>query len=123
MNIALIAHDKKKSLMLEFVKEWEEYLSQHNIWSTNTTGTLINDNTSLNVTCLKSGPLGGDQEVGSMIANDRLDLVVFFRDPLTSQPHEPDVSALIRLSDVHAIPTATNIKSANLLFKGLTCLK
>ncbi len=120
MNIALIAHDKKKQLILDFVKEWEFFFKDHNLWSTNTTGNLINDNTSLNVTCLKSGPLGGDQEVGSMIANDKLDLVIFFRDPLTSQPHEPDVSALIRLSDVHSIPTATNISSANLLLKALT---
>ncbi len=120
MNIALIAHDKKKSDMLIFVKEWEKYLINHNLWSTNTTGNLINDNTTLNVCCLKSGPLGGDQEVGSMIANQKLDLVIFFRDPLTSQPHEPDVSALIRLSDVYKIPTATNIKTATLLLKALT---
>lgn len=120
MNIALIAHDKKKSDMIIFVKEWETFLTNHNLWSTNTTGNLINDNTSLNVTCLKSGPLGGDQEVGSLIANQQLDMVIFFRDPLTSQPHEPDVSALIRLSDVYKIPTATNIKTATLLFKALT---
>ncbi len=120
MNIALIAHDKKKSDMIIFVKEWESFLQKCNIWSTNTTGNLINENTSLNVHCLKSGPLGGDQEVGSLIANQKLELVIFFRDPLTAQPHEPDVSALIRLSDVYKIPTATNIKSATLLLKALT---
>ncbi len=120
MNIALIAHDKKKSDMIIFVKEWESFLINHNLWSTNTTGNLINENSTLNVHCLKSGPLGGDQEVGSLIANQKLDLVIFFRDPLTSQPHEPDVSALIRLSDVYKIPTATNIKTATLLLQALT---
>ncbi len=120
MNIALIAHDKKKSDMIIFVKEWETFLQDHNLSSTKTTGELINENTSLSVHCLKSGPLGGDQEVGGLIANQKLDLVIFFRDPLTSQPHEPDVSALIRLCDVYKIPTATNKSTATLLLKALT---
>lgn len=120
MNIALIAHDKKKEKMIEFIGNWETFLLEHNIWATNTTGTLINENTKLNVHCLNSGPLGGDQEVGSMIAKGELDLIIFFRDPLTAQPHEPDVSALIRLSDVYAIPTATNFTSASLIMKALT---
>ncbi len=120
MNIALIAHDKKKEKMIEFIENWESFLIEHNIWATNTTGTLINENTKLNVYCLNSGPLGGDQEVGSMIAKGEVDLIIFFRDPLTAQPHEPDVSALIRLSDVYAIPTATNFTSATLIMKALT---
>ncbi len=120
MNIALVAHDKKKEKMIEFVNNWQEYLSEHNIWCTKTTGTLINENTKLNVHCLNSGPLGGDQEIGSMIAKGELELIIFFRDPLTAQPHEPDVSALIRLSDVYAIPTATNFTSASLIMKALT---
>ncbi len=120
MNIALIAHDKKKEKMIEFVNDWETFLKQHNLWATKTTGSLINDNSKLNVNCLNSGPLGGDQEIGSMIAKGELDLIIFFRDPLTAQPHEPDVSALIRLSDVYAIPTATNFTSASLIMKALT---
>lgn len=120
MRIALIAHDKKKDSMIEFVLKWKPFLSKQELFSTNTTGNLIADTTSLNVQCMNSGPLGGDLEIGSLIVNQKIDLLIFFRDPLTAQPHEPDVSALIRISDVYMIPTATNINSANLLMETLS---
>ncbi|WP_025724593.1 methylglyoxal synthase [Acholeplasma granularum] len=119
MKIALIAHDKKKDLMIEFCKEHEGFLKLHTLYATGTTGRRIMENTGLKVNLKKSGPLGGDQEVGSMIANGKLDMVLFFRDPLTAQPHEPDVSALLRLCDVYEIPLATNMKAADLFIKHL----
>lgn len=115
MNIALIAHDKKKDTMISFVKEHEAWFKTHDLFGTGTTGTRIMEHTSLKVVLKKSGPLGGDQEIGSMIANGNLDLVIFLRDPLSSQPHEPDVTALIRLCDVYMIPLATNISTARAL--------
>ena len=115
MKIALIAHDKLKNQMIELCKQFEDTLRLHELYATGTTGTLIIANTSLKVTLLKSGPLGGDQQVGSMIADNLLDLVIFLRDPLTSQPHEPDISALLRLCDVTKTPLATNISSARIM--------
>ncbi len=114
MNIALIAHDKKKEDMIVFCKDYESKLKGHSLFGTGTTSTRIMKNTSLKVIGMKSGPLGGDQEIGAMIANGNIDMVFFFRDPLTAQPHEPDVSALLRLCDVYEIPVATNIESAKL---------
>ena len=111
MRIALIAHDKKKPDMLAFAKANEEYLSRHTLYATGTTGKLIMEHTNLKIHCHKSGPLGGDQEIGARIAKGEVDLVFFFRDPLTAQPHEPDVSALLRLCDVYEIPLATNKKA------------
>ena len=119
MRIALIAHDKKKDLMIQFSKDHEDYLKAHTLYATGTTGKRIMEHTQLKVNLKKSGPLGGDQEIGSMIANDKLDLVFFFRDPLTAQPHEPDVSALLRLCDVYDIPLATNHAAADLFIKHL----
>ncbi len=114
MNIALIAHDKKKEDMIVFCKDYEGKLKGHSLYGTGTTSTRIMKNTGLKVTAMKSGPLGGDQEIGAMIANGNIDMVFFFRDPLTAQPHEPDVSALLRLCDVYEIPVATNFESAKL---------
>ncbi len=122
MKIALIAHDKKKKLMIDFAKENEVWLQKHKLYATGTTGTKIMEQTSLKVSLKKSGPLGGDQEIGSMVANGKLDLVLFFRDPLTSQPHEPDVSALIRLADVYMVPLATNLSTAQLIVNSLQML-
>lgn len=119
MRIALIAHDKKKELMIQFAKDHEDYLSNHTLYATGTTGKRIMENSKLKVNLKKSGPLGGDQEIGSMIANGKLDLVFFFRDPLTAQPHEPDVSALLRLCDVYDVPLATNNAAADLFIKHL----
>jgi len=117
LKIALIAHDKKKQLMIDFVKTHKDYFKKHILYATGTTGRLINEHTSLSVHCCKSGPLGGDQEIGSMVANGQIDMVIFFRDPLTAQPHEPDVSALLRLCDVYSIPLATNPGTANLIIE------
>ncbi|CCV64561.1 Methylglyoxal synthase [Alteracholeplasma palmae J233] len=117
MNIALIAHDKKKEQLIQFVKENEKAFSKHNLFATGTTGKLLMEATHLKIERKKSGPLGGDQEIGSMIANDKLDIIIFFRDALTAQPHEPDVSALLRLCDVYEVPLATNLASATLFLE------
>lgn len=119
MKIALIAHDKKKQEMIEFAKEYEEKLSKHVLFATGTTGRLIDDQTMLKIHCFKSGPLGGDQEIGAAVANGKLDMVIFFRDPLTSQPHEPDISALLRLCDVYKLPLATNVSTARMLMNAI----
>lgn len=119
MNIALIAHDKKKDDLIRFVLAYQPIFEQHSLFATGTTGTRITTETGLSVHRFRSGPLGGDQEIGAYIANDKMDLVLFFRDPLTAQPHEPDVSALIRLCDVYCVPLATNMGSAEVLVKGL----
>ncbi|MGM0379187.1 MAG: methylglyoxal synthase [Bacillota bacterium] len=115
MNIALIAHDKKKGQIVKFAVKYKEKLKKCNLFSTGTTGKRIVDATQLDIRRFMSGPIGGDQQIGSKIAKDELDLVIFLRDPLTAQPHEPDVQALLRLCDVHHIPLATNIVSAELL--------
>jgi methylglyoxal synthase len=112
MNIALIAHDKKKPAMIEFVIKHAEAFKKHTLYATGTTGSLLIDATGLTINLKKSGPLGGDQEIGALVANQLIDMIFFFRDPLTAQPHEPDVSALLRLSDVYEIPLATNEKTA-----------
>jgi methylglyoxal synthase len=117
MRIALIAHDKKKEDMIKFVIENVEYFKHHTLIATGTTGKLVKANTGLDVHLCKSGPLGGDQEIGAKVANGEVDLVIFFRDPLTAQPHEPDVSALLRLCDVYEIPLATNRSTARMIIK------
>ncbi|MBQ9737452.1 MAG: methylglyoxal synthase [Clostridia bacterium] len=119
MNIALIAHDKKKDLMVDFCIAYKGILQKHNLCATGTTGSLIADATGLSVNLFLSGPQGGDQQIGARIAYNEIDLVLFFRDPLTAQPHEPDVSALFRLCDVHNIPLATNSATAEVLIQGL----
>ena len=120
MKIALIAHDKKKSDMINLAIEHKATLSNHELYATGTTGTLVMGETGLKINRMKSGPLGGDQQIGSMVAEGKLDLIIFLRDPLTSQPHEPDVSALLRLCDVQSIPLATNVKSAQIMLKALS---
>lgn len=119
MNIALIAHDKKKELMVDFCVAYKGILREHNLCATGTTGSLIAEATGLPVNLFLSGPQGGDQQIGARIAYNEIDLVLFFRDPLTAQPHEPDVSALFRLCDVHNIPLATNSATAEVLIQGL----
>ncbi|MGD6976738.1 methylglyoxal synthase [Bacillus altitudinis] len=119
MNIALIAHDKKKSDMIQFAIAYRDILADHTLYATGTTGLRVKEATGLTVHRFQSGPLGGDQQIGAMIANNAMDLVLFFRDPLTAQPHEPDVSALIRLCDVYAIPLATNMGTAEILVRNL----
>lgn len=119
MKIAFIAHDKKKNDMVNFTMAYESILYNHELYSTGTTGTTIMEKTQLNIHRFNSGPLGGDQEIGSLIAKNLMDVVFFFRDPLTAQPHEPDISALIRLCDVYSIPLATNMGTAEILIHGL----
>lgn len=117
MKIALIAHDKKKEDMISLAVKYREVLAPHELYATGTTGTMVMGETGLRITRMKSGPLGGDQQIGSMIAEGKLDLVIFLRDPLTAQPHEPDVSALLRLCDVQNIPLATNVHSAEIMLE------
>lgn len=119
MKIALIAHDKKKNEIIELAKKYKEVLSRHELYATGTTGTLIMGETGLAIHRMKSGPLGGDQQIGAMLADGNIDFVVFLRDPLTAQPHEPDVSALLRLCDVQRIPLATNTCSATVMLDAL----
>ena len=119
MNIALIAHDQKKGELIDFVKDNEEIFARHNLYGTGTTGKKVMENTNLEVTRFLSGPYGGDQQVGNLIALGQMDMVIFFRDPLTAQPHEPDISALMRLCDVHYIPLASNKATALILLKSM----
>jgi methylglyoxal synthase len=119
MKIALIAHDKKKNDMVQFTTAYQAILQEHSLFATGTTGTRISEATGLKVHRFQSGPLGGDQEIGALIAQYEMDMVIFFRDPLTAQPHEPDISALMRLCDVYAVPLATNMGTAEILIHGL----
>ena len=119
MKIALIAHDKKKNEIIDIAKNYKDVLADYELYATGTTGTLIMGETGLSIHRMKSGPLGGDQQIGAMLANGEIGLVIFLRDPLTAQPHEPDVSALLRLCDVQAIPLATNKSSAVIMLEAL----
>src|SRR5690606_23272905 len=109
INIALIAHDRKKEEIINFVIAYQKVFSQHRLFATGTTGLKIMEQTGLTIHCFMSGPLGGDQQIGAMVASNDMDFVIFLRDPLMAQPHEPDISALLRLCDVQGIPVATNI--------------
>ena len=116
-TIALIAHDKKKNEMLEFVGHHLELLKEFHLVATHTTGTLISQTFGIEVETMMSGPLGGDQQIGALVATDSVDFVIFLRDPLSSQPHEPDINALLRLCDVHDIPLATNRRSGHIMLE------
>ncbi|MDO4589445.1 MAG: methylglyoxal synthase [Fusobacterium sp.] len=118
-KIALIAHDNMKDEIVAFVKSHVEFFKDYELVATGTTGQKIMDATGLNIHRYQSGPIGGDQQIGAEIATNNILAVFFLRDPLTAQPHEPDISALIRLADVHKIPIATNISTAELLVKAL----
>jgi len=118
-TIALIAHDRKKEEMLNFVLENKDVLSQYDLIATATTGKIIKEKAGLAITTYLSGPLGGDQQIGSRVACQKVDIVIFLRDPLTAQPHEPDITALLRLCDVHNIPVATNASTARLIVQSL----
>ncbi len=119
MNIALIAHDKKKEDMVTFCIAYKNILGKHRLCATGTTGKLVSEATGLPIHRFLSGPLGGDQQIGSLVAYNKIDLVIFLRDPLTAQPHEPDVNALLRLCDVHNIPLATNMATAEVVVKAI----
>lgn len=112
INVALIAHDKKKLDLVMFVKEWKHVFGKCNLYATSSTGSLIEQKVGLNITKFASGPYGGDLQIGALITSGNMDFVIFLRDPLTAQPHEPDVSALMRVCDVHNIPLATNLATA-----------
>lgn len=119
MNIALVAHDKKKEQMVNFTLAYKDILKKHNIFATGTTGKIIQESTGLKVHRYLSGPLGGDQQIGAKVASNEIDIIIFLRDPLTAQPHEPDILALMRLCDVHCIPIATNIATAEILIRAM----
>ena len=119
MRIALIAHDKKKEEMIQFAKKNESILKKVELVSTGTTGLRVMENTNLQIYRYKSGPLGGDQQIGALVADHNVDMIIFLRDPLTSQPHEPDIMALLRLCDVYKVPLATNVESAQLLLDAI----
>lgn len=119
MTIALIAHDAKKELMVQFCIAYCGILSRHNIVATGTTGKTVAEATGLEITRFLSGSQGGAQQIASRIGCDEIDLLLLFRDPLTARPDEPDELALLRLCDVHNIPVATNIATAEVLIHGL----
>ncbi|MBO9610694.1 MAG: methylglyoxal synthase [Paenibacillaceae bacterium] len=120
INIALIAHDRKKEEMVNFVTAYEQVFADgHQLYATGTTGQRIMEKTGLTVHRYMSGPLGGDQQIGALVAMNVLDLLIFLRDPLMAQPHEPDIIALLRLCDVQGIPVATNIATAEILVKAV----
>ncbi|AVQ28491.1 MULTISPECIES: methylglyoxal synthase [Fusobacterium] len=114
-RIALIAHDNMKDEIVTFVKENLDFFKEFELVATGTTGKRIAEATGLTIHRYQSGPIGGDQQIGADIALNKIKAVFFLRDPLTAQPHEPDISALIRLADVHKIPIATNLSTAHLL--------
>ena len=119
MNIALIAHDSKKELMTQFCIAYCGVLSRHNLCATSTTGTLVADATGLDIFKFMSGAQGGEQQIASRIACNEIDLLLFFRDPISVKPGEPDEAGLLRLCDVRNIPFATNIATAEALIHAL----
>lgn len=116
-KIALIAHDGKKQEMLDWCDKNKKLLQTHFLSGTGTTAKMITDRTGLPVRGYNSGPLGGDQQIGSKIVEGNIDMLVFFSDPLTAQPHDPDVKALLRIAQVYDIPIATNKATADFLIK------
>lgn len=119
MTIALIAHDAKKELMTQFCIAYCGILSRHNLFATGTTGKLVSDATGLKIQRFMSGHQGGDQQISARIACDEIDLLLLFRDPLNPKPHEPNEANLLRLCDVHNVPVATNIATAEALIHSL----
>ena len=116
-RIGLVAHDARKKDMVEWVQANQSYLDPHTLWATGTTGRTIMSHTGLNVTALKSGPLGGDAQLGAMICEGELDALIFFSDPLAAMPHDVDVKALIRLSTLYNIIMACNRTSADIIIR------
>ena len=119
MNIGLIAHDSKKKLMQNFCIAYRGILNKNTLYATGTTGRLIEEVANLSIHKYLAGPLGGDQQMGAQIENNELDLVIFLREQLSPKSHEPDVSNVVRLCDMHNIPLATNLATAELLIRAL----
>ena len=119
MNVGLIAHDAKKVLMQNFCIAYRGILNKHELYATGTTGRLIEEVTNLSVHKYLAGHLGGEQQLGSQIETNEIDLVIFLRDPLTPRMHEPDITNIFRLCDIHNIPLATNLATAELMVKAL----
>lgn len=118
-RVALIAHDDEKPEMIDLTQSYEDALTGFDLVGTGTTSKRIMEETELTVERKESGPLGGDTQIGAEVAEDRIDGIVFLRDPLTAQPHEPDISALLRICDVHDVPLATTRTAAEYLLEGL----
>ncbi len=116
-NIALIAHDGMKQEMLKWCEANKEILQKHKLSGTGTTARMITDHVGLQVKGYNSGPLGGDQQIGAKIVEGKIDMVIFFSDPLAAQPHDPDVKALLRIAQVYDIPMANNIATADFLIR------
>ena len=114
-SIALIAHDNEKNALIEWCKEHKSALEKHTLCGTGTTARMLTDQTGLPVKGYNSGPLGGDQQIGAKIVEGRIDLVIFFSDPLTAQPHDPDVKALLRIAQVYDIPIANTRATADFI--------
>ena len=119
LHIALIAHDHKKDEMVVLARQFSDLLSTCHLVATGTTGGRLHAEAGLDVECMLSGPLGGDLQIGARLAVGEIQAVVFLRDPMTPQPHEPDINALVRACDVHNVPCATNIAGARLLLRAL----
>ena len=119
MNIAIIAHDAKKELMTQFCIAYCGILSRHKLFATGTTGKLVSEATGLDINCFLSGIQGGDQQIGALIACNEIDMLLMFNDPLSPKDHEPNVNNLLRLCDVHNVPAATNIATAEALIHSL----
>ncbi|MBQ8541501.1 MAG: methylglyoxal synthase [Clostridia bacterium] len=119
MHIALIAHDKKKELMVQFCMAYKSIFSKHKLCATRTTGSMVVEATGLNVEKLLAGHQGGVQQIAARIAYDEIDLVLCFRDPVTARKYEPDLSNLMSLCDIHSVPIATNSATAEVLIQGL----
>ena len=119
MNIAFIAHDAKKKLMENLCIAYQHILSAHHLFATGTTGRLIEEMTSLTVHKYLAGNLGGEQQLGAQIAHNDIDLVIFLRDPLAQKTYEPDINSVLRLCDIHNIPLASNLATAEALLLAL----
>jgi len=122
-RIALIAHDKKKDDMIALALEYAAFLRGCTLTATGTTGGRLINEVGLEVMRMHSGPLGGDLQIGAHLVNGEIDVVIFLRDPMTPQPHEPDINALVRACDVHDIPCATNVASARLVLSQLISMQ
>ena len=119
MKIALIAHDKKKDDIIELAKEYKDVLAQHELFATETTGRLVEEVTNLTIHKFLAGHLGGMQQLGSQIAQNGIDALIFLRDPSAPKPHEPNVNDVVRLCDMHNVPMATNLATAELVVLAL----